>query len=83
MQHRLPSTGLVNCFWCPRYAILNAVNTARDLAGRALYESRLKHLTGLMMPDAPDWTELTEDDRERWRVNAEHEAARAARSPKD
>ncbi|MDO5743938.1 MAG: hypothetical protein Q4P23_05665 [Micrococcaceae bacterium] len=42
----------------------------RDVAGKALYESRLKFLTGLMMPGAPRWEDLPEDEKDRWRSNA-------------
>ena len=35
--------------------------------GRELYEERLTFLPGLWMPAAPDWDELPEEDRKRWR----------------
>jgi hypothetical protein len=43
----------------------------REAAGRALYEQRQKLLEGLWMPKAPQWSELPEDIKERWRRNAE------------
>ncbi|GGJ52589.1 MULTISPECIES: hypothetical protein [Glutamicibacter] len=42
------------------------MDTERELAGKALYESRLKNLHGLLMPDAPRWDELPAEVRERW-----------------
>lgn len=47
---------------------LNVTNE-RDDAGKALYESRLKFLPGLMMPEAPRWEDLPEQEKERWRSN--------------
>ncbi len=38
--------------------------------GRELYEERRKLLAGLWMNDAPDWQELPEDVRQRWRRTA-------------
>ena len=35
--------------------------------GRVLYEERQALLPGLWMPPGPDWEELSEEDRERWR----------------
>jgi hypothetical protein len=49
------------------------VDTERELAGRALYESRLKNLHGLLMPDAPAWEDLASEVRERWCSYAQDE----------
>ncbi|WP_153297134.1 hypothetical protein [Arthrobacter yangruifuii] len=35
-------------------------------AGRTLYEERMAFLPGLWMPEAPDWEDLSEEDRHRW-----------------
>ena len=43
----------------------------RDKAGRVLYEERMRMLPGLVQPPAPDWEELDESTRERWRGYAE------------
>ncbi len=40
-------------------------------AGRALYEERLAHLHGLMMPQAPAWGELPKDVQQRWQQYAQ------------
>ena len=38
--------------------------------GRLLYEERAALLPGLWMPPAPDWEDLPEPDRQRWRQYA-------------
>lgn len=43
----------------------------QDRAGRVLYEERMRMLPGLAQPPAPDWEELDESTRERWRGYAE------------
>lgn len=43
----------------------------QDKAGRVLYEKRMRVLPGLFQPPAPDWEELDESTRERWRGYAE------------
>ena len=43
----------------------------QDKAGRVLYEERMRVLPGLFQPPAPDWEELDESTRERWRGYAE------------
>lgn len=42
------------------------MDTERELAGKALYESRLTALTGLLMPPAVAWEDLPQEVRERW-----------------
>lgn len=59
----------------PHHRLWLAMMADSEDAGKALYEERLKLLPGLWMPAAPDWEDLPDEVKERWRSHALHKEA--------